>query len=231
MLDLIDDRLINDVVSRAEQSRISYNLQTEEFRSLNANLQTYLNEIKVIDDENRDLQDDIRQIRSNYILTLENILTRLPNDFSQKSRELTEENIKRYKEKSRTRRFINEREELKRRIQFVSNDGKEQIKCLNILQKKERSVYNEFIKLKEQLQNCLNSIENEKQTHQQSMKKVDNLQIQLEQVCVERSKTEVNKKLTCFTIHLRMCFFLNLVRNSNIKRTGNINANRKRFSR
>jgi pimeloyl-ACP methyl ester carboxylesterase len=40
------------------------------------------------------------------------------------------------------------------------------------------------------MQNLYNYLQTEKQTHQQAMVKVDDLQIQLEQICIERSKTE-----------------------------------------
>ncbi|CAF3156375.1 unnamed protein product [Rotaria sp. Silwood2] len=190
MFNLFEDQLIDDIVSRAEQSRISYNSQREEFRNLNASLQTYLGDIKTIDDNNRHLQENIHQIRTNYISTLENYLKHLLNDFRQISQQLTEVHIDRYKFKSRARRIVNEREEFKRRINFIAANEKEQIKRLNILQKKERSVRNEFLKLNEQLQNCLTYVENEKQIHQKAMNKVDSLQLQLEQICVERSKTE-----------------------------------------
>jgi chromosome segregation ATPase len=190
MFNLFEDQLIDDAVLRAEQSRVSYNLQTEEFRSLNTNLQTYLDDIKIIDDDNHKLQENIEQIRTQYIITLENHLKRLPNDFRIQSQLLNDVHIERYKLKSRTRRFLTEREEYKRRINFVSRNEKDQIKQLNILQKQERIIRNEFTQLNEQLQRTLKYVENEKQIHQQAMDRVDDLQIQLEQKCVERSKTE-----------------------------------------
>jgi len=190
MFNLFEDQLIDDAVLRAEQSRVSYNLQTEEFRSLNTNLQTYLDDIKIIDDDNHKLQENIEQIRTQYIITLENHLKRLPNDFRIQSQLLNDVHIERYKLKSRTRRFLTEREEYKRRINFVTRNEKDQIKQLNILQKQERIIRNEFTQLNEQLQRLLKYVENEKQIHQQAMDRVDDLQIQLEQKCVERSKTE-----------------------------------------
>ncbi|CAF4965014.1 unnamed protein product, partial [Rotaria socialis] len=51
--------MFHDVVSHAEKFRISYNLQTEEFRNLNGDLQTYLGDLKTIDDGNRQLQESI----------------------------------------------------------------------------------------------------------------------------------------------------------------------------
>jgi chromosome segregation ATPase len=190
MFNLFDDQLIDDAVLRAEQSRVSYNLQTEEFRSLNTNLQNYLGDIKIIDDDNHKLQENIEQIRTQYIIALENNLKRLPNDFRVQSQLLNDVHIERYKFKSRTRRFLCEREEYKQRINFVARNEKDQIKHLNILQKQERIIENELIKLNEQLQRLLKYVENEKQKHQQAMDKVDDLQIQLEQKCIERSKTE-----------------------------------------
>jgi chromosome segregation ATPase len=190
MLSLFDDQLIDDVFSRAEQSRVSYNLQTEEFRTLNADLQSYLGDIKTIDDDNHQLQENIEQIRTKYILQLENHLKLLPNDFRVQSQILTDAHLERYKLKSRTRRFISEREEIKRRINFVATNEKDQIKHLNILQKQERLIHNEYLKLNEQLERLLKYVENEKQTYRQAMDKVDDLQTQLEQICIERSKTE-----------------------------------------
>jgi len=193
MVSLFEDQLIDDVVTRAEQSRVSYNIQTEEFRNLNANLQIYLNDIKTIDDDNRQLQENIEEIRTNYILSLENHLKRLPFDFRQQSQTLTGAHLERYKSKSRAKRFTNEREELKRRIHFVASNEKEQTKRLNTLQKQERTVRNEFNKLNEQIQNLSNYVENEKQNYCQAMDRVDNLHVQLEEISVERSKTEVKK--------------------------------------
>lgn len=187
--------LIDDVVSRATQSRVSYTSQAEEFRSLNADLQTYLDDLKTIDDDNRQLQESIEQFRTNYIQALENHLKILPNDFHQESVLLTNGHIERYKLKCCTRRFLSEREEFKRRINFLSIDEKEQIKRLNALQKKERAVRNEFIKLNQQIQNYEINLEKEKQSHQQAMNILDDLRIQLEQKCVERSNTEVKHNL------------------------------------
>jgi len=190
MLNTPEDQLLDDVVSRVEQSRFSYKLQTEEFRNLNTNFQTYLNDTKIIDDANRQLQENIEQIRTNYIITLENHLKRLPEDFRQESHILTEAHIERYKSKSRAKRFINEREELKKRIHFVASNEKDQIKRLNNLQKQERLIENEFKIINEQIQNLYNYLQTEKQIHREAMDKVDNLQLQLEQICIERSKTE-----------------------------------------
>jgi len=183
--------LFNDqFILRAEQSRVSYNLQTEEFRSLNANLENYLGDIKIIDDENRQLQENIQLIRTKYISTIENHLKGLPNDFREHSQILTDAHIERYKYKSRTRRLVTEREELKRRIQFVANIEKDQIKYLNILEKQERSNRNELEKLNKEYQRLVKYVENEKEIHRQAMNKVDNLQIKLEQTCIDRSKIE-----------------------------------------
>jgi chromosome segregation ATPase len=190
MFSLFQDPLIDDVFTRAEQSRVSYNLQTEEFRSLNANLQTYLGDIKIIDDNNHQLQENIEEIRGKYFLTLENHLKRLPNDFRQQSEILTTAHFQRYQFKSRTRRLNSEREELKRRIQFLASSEKDQSKHLNLLQKQERTVRNEFIQLNEQYQRLVKYVDSEKQLHRQAMEKVDDFQHQLEQICVERSKTE-----------------------------------------
>ena len=198
MLNLNEDQLLDDMVYRAEQSRFSYNLQTEEFRNLNTNLQTYLNDIKRIDDENRQLQTTVDQIRSNYLTTLENHLKRLPEDFRQESSTLTDAHIERYKSKSRAKRFISEREELKKRIQFLTSNDKEQAKRLNNLQKREHLIQNEFKVLNDQLQNLYYHVDNEKQTYRQAMDKVDDLQTQLEKVSVERSKTEVRKQKFIF---------------------------------
>ncbi|UJR31832.1 hypothetical protein I4U23_019309 [Adineta vaga] len=185
-----DDQFIDDVVNRAEQSRQSYNIQTEEFRTLNTNLQTYLNDMKTMDGENRQLQEHIEQIRKEYISALENHLKRLPNDFREQSQTLNEAHLERYQSKTRAKRYLKERDELKRRIHFVASNEKEQVKRLNALQKQERIVRNEFNKLNQQIQTLLVYVDNEKQNYQQAMDKVDNLQIQLERICIERSKTE-----------------------------------------
>jgi hypothetical protein len=190
MFNIFDDQFLDDVVSRAEQSRFSYTIQTEEFRNLNASLQNYLNDIKRIDDENRQLQENIEQIRTDYIIILENHLKRLPEDFREESQVLTEAHLERYKSKTRAKRFVNEREELKKRMNFLAINEKDQIKRLNNLQKQERKVENELKILNEQLENLHHYVQTEKQAHQQAMHKVDYLQIQLEQICIERSKTE-----------------------------------------
>ena len=191
MYGLLEDRCLDDVVSRAEQARLSYSLQHEEFRYLNANLQVYLTDMKRIEDENRQLEGMIEQIRNDYILTLEQHLKRLPNDFRQESQTLNNAHLERYRSKSRARRHLNEREETKKRIQFLVSQEKEASKRCNQLQKQERSMNNEMAKLNEQMQHLLRHVENEKQTHRQAMEKVDQLQLQLEQACVQRSKTEV----------------------------------------
>ncbi|CAF3471943.1 unnamed protein product [Rotaria socialis] len=190
MFNLLGDQAFEDLVTRVEQSRVAYHSQAEDFRDLNGSLQTYLKDIKKIDDENRLLQDNIEQIRTNYILTLDNHLKRLPQDFREHSHELTEAHIERYKSKSKARRFINEREELKKRINFVSSNEKEQTKRINNLQRHQNLVQKELKSLNEQLQNLYVFVENEKQQHLKAMSKVDDLQIQLEHICIQRSKTE-----------------------------------------
>ncbi|CAF1050170.1 unnamed protein product [Adineta ricciae] len=190
MVNVFDDQLWNDVASRVEQSRSSYNIQAEQFRSLNTNFQTYLIDTKQIDDDNNRLQNSIEEIRTNYIQTLENHLKRLPEDFRQESLVLTDAHLQRYKSKTRAKRFINEREEIKKRINFVVNNEKEQLKRLNQLQRQDRAVQNELKCINEQLQSALNHVEREKQIHRQATEKIDQLQMQLEQVYVERSKTE-----------------------------------------
>jgi chromosome segregation ATPase len=190
MFNLLEDQFLDDAVFRAEQSRFSYTLQMEEFRSLNSNLQVYLNDIKSIDDENHQLQENIEQLRTNYVVTLESHLKRLPEDFRQESQTLTEAHLERYKSKSRAKRFSNEREELKKRIHFLVTNEKDQTKRLNHLQKQDRSVTNEFKSLNQQIQTLYHYVQTEKHNHQEAMNKVDHLQIQLEEICIERSKTE-----------------------------------------
>ncbi|CAF1577086.1 unnamed protein product, partial [Rotaria sordida] len=68
-------------------------------------------------------------------------LKRLPEDFRQESHILTEGHIEHYKSKLHAKRFINEREELKKRIDFVARNKKEQIKRLNNLQKQQRIIH------------------------------------------------------------------------------------------
>ena len=201
MINTLQDSLLDEAVHRAEQSRHSYNVQTEEFRHLNANLQSYLDEIKTIDEENRRIQESIEAIRASYVTTLEHHLIRLPNNFRQQSQTLTQAHVERYKSKSRARRLTSEREELKRRIHFVARNEKDQHKQLTVLHKQERLVQNEFRQLSSHIESLLRSVENEKQLHRQAMSKVDHLQLQLEQVCVERSKTEVMESVVSF-LHL-----------------------------
>lgn len=229
MFTLFDnDQSIDNVVTRAEQSRVSYNIQTEEFRSLNTNLQTYLNEMKTIDDENRQLQENIEQIRKEYIVALETHLKLLPNDFREQSQTLNEAHLERYRSKTRAKRYLKERDELKRRISFVASNEKEQTKRLNVLQKQDRAVRNEFNKLNQQIQSLSAYVENEKQNYQQAMDKVDSLQIQLERISIERSRTEViqSNKLIVFLFNP-----FTLVWNSDIERRSEINANNERISR
>lgn len=190
MFNLLKDQLIDDAVLRAEQSRVSYNSQTEEFRLLNADLQTYLTNIKFTDEENRQIQENIEDIRRKYILTLENHLQRLPNDFREQSQTLTNAHLERYRLKSRLRRCANEREEWKRRIQFLTNTDKEQTKYFTHLQKQDQLHRQEFQKLNEHYQRLTKSLANEKELHRQAMTKVDQLHLQLEQSWIDRSKTE-----------------------------------------
>ena len=81
--------------------------------------------------ENCQLQNTIEQLRIKYITTLGNHLKRLPEDFRGESRILNEAHIERYRSKSCAKRFMNEREELKKRIQFATMNEKQQIKHLN----------------------------------------------------------------------------------------------------
>lgn len=190
MFNLMKDQLIDDAVLRAEQSRVSYNLQTEEFRSLNANLQTYLTDIKITDEKNRQIQEAIEDIRTKYIQTLENHLQRLPKDFREQSQSLTNVHLERYRLKSRLRRCATEREEWKRRIQFLTNTDKEQTKYFAQLQKQDQFHRQEFQKLNEHFQRLTKTLANEKELHRQAMAKVDQLHAQLEQSWIDRSKTE-----------------------------------------
>jgi chromosome segregation ATPase len=222
-LNVLESHLLDDVVFRVEQSRFESNFQAEEFRHLNTNFQTYLTDIKQIDDENSQLQNNIEQIRTAYIRTLENHLKRLPEDFRQESHVLTEAHLERYKSKSRAKRFFNEREEMKKRINFVGNNEKEQLKRLNHLQRQERTVQNEMKSLHDQYRNAVSHVEREKRVHQQAMKKIDQLQVQLEQVSIERSKTEVRNAIK----RKRMSAYLPLVRSPKSPRGSKVNANRK----
>ena len=201
MYGLVEDRCLDELVSQAEQARISYTLQHEEFRYLNGNLQVYLADMKRIEANNRQLEETIERIRNEYILTLEQHLKRLPEDFRQESQTLNDAHLERYRSKSRARRHLNEREEMKKRIHFLVNQEKDSAKRVNQLQKQERAMTNEMAKLNEQMQNLLQHVESEKQMHRQAMEKVDHLQLQLEQACVQRSKTEVKSLRCSSTIH------------------------------
>ena len=164
---------ILNVASRTEQSRFSYTIQTEEFRSLNSNLENYLNDIKQIDDDNRQLQENIEQIRTDYVRTLESHLKGLPEDFRRESLVLTEAHLERYRSKSRAKRFLSEREELKKRINFLANNEKEQIRRINQLEKQERKVVNECRILNEQIENLSQYVQTERHIHQQAMERVE----------------------------------------------------------
>ena len=200
MFTTLEDQFLDDAVTRAGQSRASYNIQTEEFRTLNTNLQAYVVDMQTIDEQNRQLQEKIEQIRKEYILALETHLQRLPSDFREQSQTLTAAHLERYRSKSRAKRFLKERDELKRRINFVASDEKEQTKRLKALQKQERLVGNEFNKLNQHIQSLLTYVENEKQNYRIATEKVDHLQIQLERICVERSQTEVKASAEEFSL-------------------------------
>lgn len=206
MSNLLSEQVFDQAVNRAERSRHSYNVQTAEFRSLNGNLQIYLEEIRTIDQENRNLQDKIEEIRRTYLNALEYHLLRVPEHFREQSRTLTAAHVERYKLKSRARRFIAEREELKRRIHFVASDEKEQLKRLNRLQKYHRTIEKDYLQLKEQIQRLVNVLENEKVLHRQAMERVDQLQHRFEQICVERSKTEVKRSNRRFIFIFKIFF-------------------------
>ena len=192
MLNLIDECCLDGLLLRVEQSRLSYTVQREEFHQLNENLQIYLHEMKRVEDENRQIQTKIDELRGNYFSTLEQHLKRLPSDFQQESEILNQAHLERYRSKSRARRHLNEREELKKRVQFLLNQEKQQMKIINNLNKQKHRLTIESMKLNEQIQHLMNYVDKEKQTYHHSMEKVDQLYLQLEQICVERSKTEVN---------------------------------------
>lgn len=182
--------LFDDVVFRIEQSRSSYNNQADEFRSLNSNLENYLDNIRTIDNNNQQLQEQIEQIRREYLLTLENHFKRLPDDFHAQSQTLTNVHLQRYQFKSRTRRLHAERQELKRRIEFLSSTEKLHLKHLTNLQKQDRLIQHELIKLTEQYENLCKQVQNVKHIYQQSMGQLDQLQIHYEDICSQRSKSE-----------------------------------------
>lgn len=190
MFNRFEERLVDEMASRTEQSRFSYSNQTEDFRQLNTNFEIYINDMKRIDEENIQLQKSIDEIRLNYISTLENHLKRLPEDFRQESQILNDAHVERYKLKCRAKRFHNEREESKKRIHFVVTNEKLQLKRLNQLEKLELKLEQDFRTLNEQLQKVYSYVQTEKQRHQQAMDKVDCLRVQLEQSSIERSKTE-----------------------------------------
>lgn len=210
--------------------RHSYDVQTEEFRLLNADLTTYLNEMKTLDDDNRQLQQMIDEIRKSYLIDLENHLLRVPENFRDQSRKLTSAHLERYKFKCRARRFVAEREEFKRRIHFVAVDEKQQIKHLKILEKQHRAILKENQHIVEQLETYLKNFEKEKTIHRQAMDRVDQLQHEYERICVERSKSEVKSNGFLFAVGKKSLFCF-LVRNSVVKRRSSTDANRTRISR
>jgi chromosome segregation ATPase len=185
------EQSLSSLNDQTEQSHSSFNHRTDEFYHLNANLQTYLDEIRNIDDNNQRRKEDIEQIRTNYLSTLEQHLEGLQNDFGEQRQKLTDEHSERYKSKLQARRLTSECEETKRRIQFVKSNEKEQMKRRNHLQKHERTTQNGLRRLNEQLQKLEGCVEYEKQLHGQAMHKVDQLYTQLEQTCVQRWQTEV----------------------------------------
>jgi len=182
--------LFDDVVFHIEQSRSSYNNQTNEFRGLNTNLENYLENIKTIDHDNRQLQQQIEQIHGEYLLTLENHFKRLPDDFHEQSRILTDVHLQRYQLKSRTRRLHAQRQEFKRRIEFVSTTEKSQLKHLAHLQKQDRHLRQDLSQLTDQYEKLFNQVQNDKLIYQQSMTIFDQLQIHFEDICLQRSKSE-----------------------------------------
>ncbi|CAF1133464.1 unnamed protein product, partial [Didymodactylos carnosus] len=181
---------IDDVVNRAERSRLSYNQQTDEFRQLNHDLQAYLGDIRTIDDENRQKIDNIEHLRNEYVSTIENLLKKLPADFHVNSILLNDAVLDRYRHKSKAKRLQMEKDELKQRIGFLLQNEKDQHKVLTNLGKQERFVKQEFSKLNEQMKSLLIYVENEKQQNRQAMEKLDNLLIQLEKSSIDKAKTQ-----------------------------------------
>ena len=220
--------LFDRVVHQAEQSRQSYNVQTEEFRSLNEDFTSYLDEIKTIDGLNRQLQQQIDTIRDDFIKMLETHLRRAPDEFRQWSQTLTVAHLERYKFKSRARRFVAEREEWKRRIRFVSADSKEQVKQRTLTEKRHRTSCQEHRQIVQRMNQFVQHVENEKILHRQAMDRLDQLQQDFERVCVDRSKTEVkNRHFSTF-----LCgYLLPSVRDSGVERGSSTNANRTGISR
>jgi chromosome segregation ATPase len=186
-----DSHWLDNVLMQMEQSKISYDVQREEFHQLNDSLQVYLTDMKSIEDDNRYLHEKIGKLRSNHLVSLEEHLKRLPNDFRQESDILNRAHVERYRSKSRARRYINEREELKKRIHFLVNQDKLDRKQMNRLRKQEHSMSNEIKQLHEEIERVRHHVDNEKQNYQQSMNVFDRLQREFEHVCVERSKAEV----------------------------------------
>ena len=163
---------------------------TEEFHQLNSHLQIYLDDIKRIDQHNRQLQEIIDHFRQDFLRTLEEHFTRLPKDFRGESDVLTQAHVQRYEWKSRARRFLAEREELKKRIYFLVHSEKEQTKRRIVLERTDRQLENDCEIIQEQLRHVYHYVQREKQIHQQSMDHLDQLRIQLEQISIERSKRE-----------------------------------------
>lgn len=163
---------------------------TEEFHQLNSYLQIYLNDIKRIDEHNRQLQQTIEHHRREYLQTFEEHFTRLPDDFRGESEVLTQAHRQRYEWKSRARRYLAEREELKKRIYFLIHTEKEEIKHRNLLERINSQSINDLRIIKDQFQHVYRYVQREKEIHQQLMDHLDQLRIQLEQISIERSKQE-----------------------------------------
>lgn len=162
----------------------------EEFHQLNSHLEIYLDDIKRIDDENGRLQEQIDRLRTDYIQSVESHLKRLPEDFRDESDVLTRAHRQRYEWKSRAKRFLAEREELKKRIYFLGNAEKEQVKRRHMLEKFQRQLELDCRRIREQMNNLSENVQREKQIHQQSINHLDQLRLQLEQISIERSRRQ-----------------------------------------
>ena len=176
------------MISPVEQS---YQNQCEEFHHLNENLQLFLNDMKLLDEQNRHYEQSIETIRRDYVNTLEYHLKRLPADFRQESEALNDAHLERYRSKSRARRFLNEREELKKRIQFLVHQDRERNKRIDRFEKQDQQMKNDLKMLNDQIHQYDQIVHNEKQNYRQAMDKLDQLYLQYEQICVDRSRTEV----------------------------------------
>ena len=179
----------------------------EEFHQLNENLQLFVNDLKSLEDQNRIYRENLFELRRESFQDFEENLKRLPRDFRHESDVLNAAHVERYRSKSRARRFVTEREEMKKRIQFLVQWDRDQSKRVDRAEKSEQKLQNELKLLNDQLDQLDEIVRNEKNLYERSMKKLDELFVEYEDKCVERSQTEVKFDSKSFSFFQQIfCF-------------------------